>query len=115
MTQKKTVVVESPYAGDAKKNLEFARACMRDCLARGEIPFASHLLYTQEGILDDSLPGERQLGLECGFEIAGRACDKTVVYCNLGITGGMKAGIEEAVLNQRDIEFRYLKLQDGWG
>lgn len=47
------VVVESPFAGDIQKNIEYARKCMADCLKRGEAPFASHLLYTQDGILDD--------------------------------------------------------------
>lgn len=39
------VVVESPYAGDVKRNEEYARRAMADCLARGEAPFASHLLW----------------------------------------------------------------------
>ena len=39
------VLLESPYAGYVERNLAYARACMRDCLLRGEAPFASHLLY----------------------------------------------------------------------
>jgi hypothetical protein len=39
------VVVESPYAGDVERNVKYAKACMLDCLHRGEAPFASHLLY----------------------------------------------------------------------
>jgi hypothetical protein len=58
----KLVVVESPYAGDVTRNLEYARAAMADCLARGEAPFASHALYTQIGVLDDTKPEERKLG-----------------------------------------------------
>lgn len=49
------VILETPFAGDIKKNIEYARACMKDCFKRGEFPFASHLLYTQEGILDEIL------------------------------------------------------------
>lgn len=39
------VLLESPYAGYVERNLAYARACARDCLLRGEAPFASHLLY----------------------------------------------------------------------
>ena len=54
------VIIESPYAGDIEKNVEYARACVRDSLSRGEAPIASHLLYTQPGILKDEIPSERQ-------------------------------------------------------
>jgi hypothetical protein len=61
------VVLESPFAGDVEANLKYARECMADCLRRGEAPIASHLLYTQPGILDDTKPEERKLGMEAGF------------------------------------------------
>ena len=47
------VIVESPYAGDIEANVAYARACLGDCLSRGEAPFACHLLYTQPGVLRD--------------------------------------------------------------
>lgn len=50
MESMKLVIVESPYAGDVKTNVAYARAAIRDCLMRGEAPYASHLLYTQEGV-----------------------------------------------------------------
>lgn len=53
------VIVESPFAGDVEENIKYARAAVRDCLMRGEAPIASHLLYTQEGILNDDIPEER--------------------------------------------------------
>jgi len=63
----KLVVIESPYAGktfeEVRRNVKFARACVRDSLLRSEIPFASHLLYTQPGILNDDNPDERELGI----------------------------------------------------
>lgn len=53
------VIVESPYAGDIERNMRYLRACLADCLRRGEAPFASHAIYTQPGVLDDSeLGGE---------------------------------------------------------
>jgi len=102
------VILESPYAGDVKKNLEYARKCMRDCFMRGEFPFASHLLYTQDGILDDTIPEERKLGIEAGLTWGGNA-SKTIVYTDLGITKGMKQGIDRAKKEGRKVEMRELK------
>ena len=61
------VVLESPYAGNVEENVAYARAAIRDSLLRGEAPIASHLLYTQPGILKDDVPDERQLGIEAGL------------------------------------------------
>ena len=73
------VIIESPFAGDVDTNIKFARACMRDSLDRGESPFAMHLLYTQEGILNDNVPEERNRGIEAGLAW-GKHASKTVVY-----------------------------------
>lgn len=89
------VIIESPYAGDVERNLRYLRACMADCLARGEAPFASHGLYTQPGVLDDTKPEERKLGIEAGFAWRG-AADATVVYTDLGGSRGMDLGIKAA-------------------
>lgn len=89
------VVLESPYAGDVEANLAYARACVADSLARGEAPIASHLLYTQPGILDDADPAERALGIAAGHAWIGVA-SKLVVYTDLGISPGMEAGIAAA-------------------
>lgn len=104
----KLVYLESPYAGDVEKNIKYARLCMKDSLDRGEYPFASHLLYTQESILDDNDPVERTLGIVSGFAFA-KLCSKTVIYADLGISNGMMLGIEDAIKNKRTIEVRYLK------
>ena len=102
------VIIESPFAGDVEKNLKYARLCMKDCLIKGEYPFASHLLYTQEGILDDTIPEERKLGINAGLTW-GRFASKTVVYTDLGITEGMNQGIERAEEEGREVEMRELK------
>ena len=104
----KLVYLESPYAGDVEKNIKYARLCVKDSLDRGEYPFASHLLYTQENILDDNDPIERTLGIVSGFAFA-KLCDKTVVYADFGISNGMMLGIEDAIRNKRIIEVRYLR------
>lgn len=83
------VIVESPYAGDVDRNVAYARACLRDCLVeRGEAPFASHLLYTQPGVLDDLVPAERALGIEAGLAF-NRAAALTAFYIDLGYSPGM--------------------------
>lgn len=104
------VIVESPYAGDIAKNIAYARAAIRDCLLRGEAPFASHLLYTQEGVLRDEVPEERQHGIDAGLAW-GAYADATVVYTDLGISGGMKYGIANAERHGRAVEYRTL---EGW-
>lgn len=99
------VIIESPYAGNIERNIEYARMCMRDSLCRGEYPIASHLLYTQDGILDDTIPLERNMGIEAGLDW-GKFAEKTVVCIDYGISKGMQYGIDNAVKNNRPIEYR---------
>ena len=101
------VVVESPYAGNVERNLRYLRACMADCFRRGEAPFASHGLYTQDGVLDDTKPEERALGMWAGFYWGDKA-DCTVVYEDLGVSRGMTAGIERAEHQGRRVVRRML-------
>jgi hypothetical protein len=101
------VIVESPYAGDVEANVEYARACVRDALLRGEAPIASHLLYTQPGILNDDIPNERQHGIDAGLAWR-RAADASVVYTDRGISKGMEYGIAAARDAGLEIEYRKL-------
>lgn len=101
------VIVESPFAGDVAKHIRYARAALADCLRRGEAPFASHLLYTQEGVLDDGVLGDRVLGIEAGLQW-GRVSAGTVVYTDCGISEGMKMGITRALLEGRHVEYRQI-------
>lgn len=106
------VIIESPHSGELEKNLAYAQACVRDSLLRGEAPIASHLLYTQEGILHDEITEERQLGMAAGWawmEVA----DLCAVYCDLGISYGMELGIERAQQNKLTIHYRKLQHIDG--
>lgn len=100
------VIIESPFAGGFA-NIKYARRCMRDSISRGESPYASHLLYTQKGLLDDTIPEERKLGMEAAngwLEVA----DFIVVYCDLGITGGMLKGIIKAAQLKKEIRRRWI-------
>lgn len=82
------VIIESPYAGEVERNVRYARLAMRDSILRGERPFASHLLYTQPGILDDSKPTERALGIGLGFDFWEQAT-LIAFYVDLGWSRGM--------------------------
>lgn len=113
----KRVIIESPFAArkpdgswdpeGVEENLRYVRAAMRDCLLRGEAPYASHALYTQLGVLNDQIPEERKLGMAAGFRWNSVA-DKSVVYVDRGFSQGMKDGIIDAIEWGRDIEIRYL-------
>ena len=111
------VDVETPYSGEdesqVRRNLLYARACVRNCLMRGEIPFASHLFFTQPGILDDNIPRERDIGINAGKELIESLSEiVTVVYQDLGISRGMQYGIDRAIKNGRNVEYR--TLGEGW-
>jgi hypothetical protein len=87
------VIVESPFAApdDAgiNENIEYARRAVRDSVLRGEAPIASHLLFTQPGILQDGVPEERILGMKAGLAWA-EACDLAVFYADRGWSSGMR-------------------------
>jgi hypothetical protein len=99
------VLIESPFAGDMTRNVAYAWKCVRDSLARGEAPLASHLFYTC--VLDDTVPAERELGIEAGL-VWGEAADLTAVYTDLGISAGVTRGIEAATGRGRLVEYRSL-------
>lgn len=118
------VIIESPYQGNIELNLRYLRACMADCIRRGEAPFASHGLYTQPGVLRDGVPEERMAGIHAGFAWRG-AADATVVYTDLGTSTGMGYGIKAAkqliaeraqqhVMIGHVIEYRTLPDFDMW-
>ena len=108
----KRVVIESPLRGDYERNEAYAKACVRDCLARGESPYASHLFFAQDGILDDTDPDQRRLGMEAGFAW-GEAAQLCAVYTDLGISSGMYDGIKKHAANGIPIEYRTLG-GSGW-
>lgn len=105
------VIVESPYGAAStegiRRNIEYARACVRDCLERGESPIASHLLYTQPGILRDEIPEERTWGMEAGWAWM-QVADAVVVYTDYGMSRGMQQGIDAADKANVPVELREL-------
>lgn len=107
------VLVESPFAGptpaDRAQNITYARRALHDCFRRDEAPFASHLLYTQPGVLNDDLPAERQQGIDAGL-LWGALAAATVVYVDRGVSNGMRYGIMRALRVGREVEIRALDL-----
>lgn len=111
------VIVESPYRGrgdtteereaDLRENVEYARMCVMDSLRRGEYPFASHLFYTQEGLLDDTVPEQRDQGIAAGLAWA-RKADLVAIYVDRGWTSGMMHAKNRHAAEGRLVEERRL-------
>jgi len=106
---KPLVIIESPYAGDFERNKKYCRRCLKDSLEKDEVPFASHLLYTQ--VLDDTIPKERKLGMEAGFAVTSRS-DFTAVYQDYGLSNGMLAGIGVATQMGHEVVYRNIGKND---
>ena len=110
------VYLETPYAAATPEgiaaNEAYARACMADCLRRGEAPLASHLLYTQQGILDDTISEERALGMEAGFAWATKSGAASVFYVDRGWSRGMLIGEVRAYKDGRAFESRHLPREE---
>lgn len=102
------VIVESPYAGNIEFNVNYARRCITDCLRRGEAPIASHLLYTQQGILRDDKASERKMGIEAGVAWK-RAAEYSIFYTDQGWSHGMLIGLNTLV-RDRNTRFRIRSL-----
>jgi len=101
------VLVESPFKGGGARE-HYADAAMLDSLGKGEAPMLSHLLYTR--VLDDDTPTDRHTGMSAGWAWL-RVVDRLVVYTDLGISDGMKAGIRRAEAQKVEIEHRTIP---GW-
>ena len=101
------VILESPFAGNIERNIRYARACVRDSLLRGESPIASHLLYTQSGILNDNIEEERKLGIDAGLSWHS-VMDKHVFYIDYGYSNGMLYAKKKSEDMNIQIEERYL-------
>lgn len=108
---KPLTIIETRYAPDAVPNpnsvqahqgqilqtqlhIIYARLAMADAIKRDEIPFASHLLYTQ--CLDDTDVFERNLGLVLAEQYY-QFAHQVVLYSDLGQSAGMKQGRQIAL------------------
>jgi hypothetical protein len=109
------VVIESPLSAHTRagieRNKDYAKECMRDSLRRGEAPYASHLLFDQPGILDDTIPLQREQGIMAGFAWGERA-ERVAFYVDLGISSGMLRGFERAIHTDADVVVRSLSTKE---
>ncbi len=118
----KRVIVESPFAAPPGTAAElvaaamdlrarYLSACLRDCVLRGESPYASHGLLTRAGVLRDHVPEERELGIAAGF-VWRDAAELTVFYVDLGWSLGMHRGRVDA--EAKGLPFALRRLGDDW-
>jgi hypothetical protein len=86
----KRVIIESPYRGadqaERLRNVSYLKRCIRDCIMRGESPYASHGLLP--GALDEDKAHERLLGIQAGYEWWFVA-EAIVFYTDYGWSPGM--------------------------
>lgn len=101
----KRVQLESPFAGDVGANKAYLQRCIRDCIARGESPYASHQMLTDA--LDDTDPEQRAAGIKAGFAWRS-AAELTVFYVDRGWSRGMLLGLQDCLHNGRPYEERRL-------
>jgi len=101
------VIIESPYKGDHETHERYLNQCLSDSIKRGEAPFASHGLYTRQGVLNDNRSEERDQGIQAGFAWRNLAA-YTAVYIDLGVSEGMVKGVADALVKNKPIVVRSL-------
>lgn len=104
------VCIESPWAGlDAgERAIAYLRNCIRDSLSRSEIPWASHAMLAHTRALYEEDEEQRNEGIDvCKRFIKDRA-DLVVVYCDHGVSRGMKEAIRWARMHGKKVEFRMI-------
>lgn len=87
--------VDNVRASESAQHARYLAAALRDCVLRGEAPFASHGLYTLPGVLRDEVPEERAQGIAAGF-VWREVAHMSAFYVDLGWSSGMKHGEEDA-------------------
>jgi hypothetical protein len=94
----KRVVIESPFGRNLDgsqctpeqyaRNIRYLNRALLDSLRRGdEAPY-------YPGLLDDTSPADRALGMKCGLEWS-KAAELVAVYQDHGITEGMRAALAQ--------------------
>jgi len=87
------------------RNRIYTIACVRDAvIVHGEAAYASHVMFRDA--LYDRVPHERDLGMHIGF-CWGDLAELRVVYCDYGVSEGMRAGITQRPAGQV-VVYRYL-------
>lgn len=97
----KTVILESPFAGDVFNNVKYAQSVIHSLAHQGYAPSASHLIYTQ--MLDDTNEFDRKLGIDKGLDIAHG--HDSIIALDKGVSTGMKYGVQRAIKEDRNYSF----------
>jgi hypothetical protein len=118
------VVIESPWAGLGADKVEsladmercqafiYLRACIRDSLSRGEIPWASHAMLALTRALYEEDPDQRQEGIDLNKQlIKSEAIKLVVLYEDFGISRGMKEALIWSRIHGKPVEFRTIYLK----
>lgn len=103
----KLVIIESPYRGEVLRNEQYARRALHHSITEGEAPFASHLLYTQKGILNDAERNDRELGIRLGLAWS-HVADLHVFYTDRGWSSGMLSARDFCRRTHQTYEYRAL-------
>jgi hypothetical protein len=90
------------------RNMRYALACVRDSLARGEAPYASHVFFDRRGLLDDADPHQRRAGMACGIAWCAHA-DVFAFYIDRGFSRGMSEAHIAACERGASVEVRRIK------
>jgi hypothetical protein len=101
------VAIETPWAGlDAgEKAKKYLRNCIRDSLARNEIPWASHAMLAWTDALYETDEEQRLEGINVNKRMILRV-DLVAVYSDHGISKGMQQAITWARMNGKRVESR---------
>lgn len=112
------VVLESPWAGlgaakatslrelEGCPAVDYLRQCIRDSLARGEIPWASHAMLALTRALYEEDPDQRQEGIDVGKDMIKTHAALVAAYTDHGISKGMREAITWARMHGKPVEFR---------
>lgn len=113
------VFVESPYSGDIDRHVRYLKLCKYDAWARGELGVASHDDMTQHPVCAAWYVSDydrkwdvytRAQAIE-GAQALRHTCAKTVIYTDLGMSTGMKYGIEYCKKHDIEVELRKLDIE----
>ena len=93
------VIIESPFRGadgDYQQAQGYLKHVIRECCHDGLTPYASHRMLTDA--LDDTVPLERDMGIDLGLEMAlgvmaNISSALVLVYQDRGVSAGMMHAI----------------------
>ncbi len=105
------VGIETPWKGldgGGERALDYLRNALRDSLARGELPWASHCMLAMSRALYDEDIDQREEGLLVNQNFILHYASKVVFYTDHGMSEGMLRARTWCGLYSKPFEFRKL-------